>query len=185
MSWSLAVTAPNREFVTARKLAQLNFDHHLFKIRRRGVFRGRPIDRLAAAFPGYLFIAAREQWDLLRERCGINRYVHRNLPISTVPSLVAQADAEGVLPTLERKSRFALNERVIIRGASLLSGHVGLFQNMVSEFESVVLLDWMGRFVPVAVDERDLIQASTETVKGRKRRRRRRGKRTSRGPPAH
>jgi hypothetical protein len=180
----LAVTAPNREFVTARKLAQLNFDHHLFKIRRRGVFRGRPIDKLAAAFPGYLFIAAKEQWDLLRERCGINRYVHRNLPISTVPSLVAQADAQGILPTIERASRFAPNERIIVRGASLLSGHVGVFQNMVSEFEAIILLDWMGRFVPVAVDERDLIHL-TENPKGRKRRRRRRGKRTSRGPPAH
>jgi hypothetical protein len=40
VAWSLAVTAPNREFVTARKLAQLDFDYYLFKIRRRAVFRG-------------------------------------------------------------------------------------------------------------------------------------------------
>jgi hypothetical protein len=180
----LAVTAPNREFVTARKLAKLEFDFHLFKIRRRGIFRGRPIDKLAAAFPGYLFVAARDQWDLLRERCGIARYVHRNLPISTVPSLVAKADIQDILPSIEQPSRFSFNERVVIRGASLLAGHLGVFQNMVTEFEAIILLDWMGRFVPVAVDERDLIRL-TETPKGRKRRQRRRGKRARRGPPAH
>lgn len=185
VAWSLALTPPNREFATARALTRYEFPHHVFKIRRRVARRGREHSRLYPAFPGYIFVAASDAWDFLRERCAISRYISRQLPSGIVPALVASADAEGVLPTAELlHPRFRAGQPVRIRGASLLAGHAALFQNLISDTDAIVLIDWMGRWVPITVDERDLVSEVISRRSSRKRQRRRRRDRRRSGPPA-
>lgn len=177
MSWSLALTPPSGEFRVARTLRQREIPHHLFKIRQRTAYRGITRDRLLPAFRGYLFIAASNQWDFLRDYCGVSRFVSRELPSGIVPSLVGLADSNDVLPTVEIPScPFKQGQRVHIHGMSLLAGNVAIFENLADNDSAVVLLDWMGRWVPVLVDLRDI----TSELSGRTRRARRKRNRKRR-----
>jgi hypothetical protein len=177
MAWALATTQPHREFAAARALTRHDFDFHLFTIRKRVAVRGRNADRFYPAFPSYLFVSASENWDFLRDRCLITSFVSRALPAGVVPALVAVADDKGCLPTPDVTSeRFKTGEQVMIGGMSLLSGTVAIFQNMVDEFSAIVLVEWLGRFVPTTIDERDLNAeiSSSRTRRHRRGRRRRR-----------
>ena len=194
MSWALAVTPPNRELDLARALTDFEFPNHVFKIRTRCVHRGRLIDRLRPAFPRYLFLDPRNAWNIIRGRFASLDFVRDGNFIATVPeqavtSLVKIADADGVLPTPEKIStKFHLGDRVRIIGASLLAGYPALYQHLVANEQHMVLIDWMGRYVPVAVDERDLVLEVVKEISSPRRNRRRRRKRNwnrnhKHGPP--
>jgi hypothetical protein len=177
MAWSLALTAPSCEFRVARALKKWDFEHHVFKIRKRVAFRGTARDRLLVAFPGYIFVAADGRWDFLRQRCGITRFVRRQLLPGIVPSLVAATDENGVFPTIELPSRrFHQGQRVRIHGMSLLAGHIAIFQNLVDNDSAIVLLEWMGRWVPLQIDERDLMPETSSRTRRRRRRRNRKAR---------
>ena len=186
MTWSLAVTAPNRELSTSRALTRHEFEHHIFKLRKKMIVRGRPIERLRPAFPGYVFLITQGQWTLLRERFGISRFVERMLPGEIVEGLVRGADDEDVLPVAEAPSmRFRNGQRVVIQWTGLLAGQVGVFQHLVDEVNCIVLLEWLGRWVPMLVDERELTGdvAGGKSNEDRKwHRRRRHGRRSRRDP---
>lgn len=188
MSWTLAVTPPNRELALARALTDFEFPNHVFKVRTRRVHRGRLIDRIRPAFPRYLFLDPRNAWNIIRGRFASLDFVRdgnyiANVPEQAVTSLVKIADADGVLPTPEKIStKFHLGDRVRINGASLLAGYPAVYQHSVGNEQHMVLIDWMGRYVPVAVDERDLVieieivKPITQSVRTRRRRRRHRQK---------
>lgn len=178
-AWSLAIISPNRELSTSRALSDWNFTHHVFKIRRRGVHRGRARDRLLPAFPGYLFIVAQNAWDTLRIFFGIANFVgHGHAIEAAVNSLLRIADENGVIPTPELSSqRFKLGDRVVINGIGVLAGQRAIFQHLVDETRAMVLIDWMGRYVPIAIDERDLVLEASDKPKPRRKRRHRRRQR--------
>ena len=184
LTWSLAVTPPNRELSTARALARHEFPHHVFKLRRKAIVRGRPVERLRPAFPGYVFLVAQDQWLLLHEM-GISYFVERRLPEGIVEGLLGGAVDEDVLPINDAPSlRFRVGQQVLIRGQGLLAGQIGLFQHLVDEVNCIVLLEWLGRWVPMLVDERELtgdIDAEEMAKKDRKWHRRKRHGRHRRG----
>jgi transcription antitermination factor NusG len=182
VSWSLAVTAPNREFAIARALSRWDFENFVPKICRRIAYRGTIRDRLSPAFPSYIFCRARNAWEILRSAFGIIEFVRQDgriaiLPDQIVNSLLAATDANGVLPTPPIASpRFNFGDRVIIRGMGILAGQSASFQHAIDVDRCIVDVDWMGRMVPVAVDECDLISEikATNLASPRKRRRRHR-----------
>jgi hypothetical protein len=190
--WSLAIVGPNRELATSRALQRWNFDHHVFKIRRRGVCRGRARDRLLPAFPSYVFIVAQDAWATLRTIFGIVVFIGHGRPIeAAVNSLVKIADQDGVIPTPEISSqRFKKGDRVIYRGDAIkwLADRRAEFQFLIDENKAMIEIEWCGRPVPIPVDERDLVfemEVQSEPRRNRKRRRRRRGSRRSLDPPVN
>jgi transcription termination factor NusG len=184
MGWSLAQVQPNRELSIARALTRHEFPNHVFKVKKQSVSRGRHVDHMRPAYPGYIFLVVGNAWQTLRERFGITRYVHRDLPPGIVPALVSTADTNDVLPIVDMPSmRFSHGERVRVQGTtSLLSGQIGIFQHLVNETDAIVLLPWLGRWVPTLLDERDLVSLiehpnkSESSKRGRKWRRRKGGK---------
>lgn len=186
MSWSLGITAPNREFVVAKKLSKWGFEHHVFKLKKRIVHRGFPAVRFQPAFPGYVFLDPRACWEPLREEFGIIEFVRSvdqriaELPEAVVASLVRIAlrvgDEADVLPVEEPRSRFEHGDRVLIRGMTLLAGQWAVYQHALEDQQAVVLIDWMGRWVPVALDERDLTGEQKTRARGRRPRRNRRAR---------
>lgn len=173
--WSLGITAPNREFVVARALDKWGFRHHVFKIKRRIVHRGIAADRLFPAFPSYVFLITDGCWEPLRAVFGIIEFVRAGdrvavLPSSIMNSLLKVAGPEDVLPIAEPAARFRLGDRVLIRGMSLLAGQHATFQHQLADGQTVVLIDWMGRYVPVAIDERDLAAAGEKKSRSNGRR---------------
>src|SRR5262245_25344952 len=182
MGWSLAVTAPNSEFRAARALTRYSFEHHLFKIRRRIICRGRVVDCIRPAFPRYIFADVAGFWSELRERCSaIVSFVRDSnggiaiLPDPVVTSLIAACDANGIMPTPEITSpRFHLGDRVLIRGNGVMTGQRAIFQHLLNENSALVEIDWLGRMCPIAIAECDLILELEIPKPVRRKRRRRR-----------
>ena len=192
-SWSLAITAPNREFAISRLLTALGFDHHLFTVRKPLVHRGRVIERLAPAFPGYIFVLANSAWIFLRELIGMIGFVHFGdgpivVPEHVVENLRKQADAFDTLPSLAilpGPSRFASGQRVRIGGMTAASGCIGIFQRTILPNHAVILLPWLGQMVPTTMDERDLEPADERRLQQKKRRRPSRRRRNKQHSDSH
>jgi hypothetical protein len=181
MPFAIGISKPACEFRVARQLSKYNFPHHVFKIKRRIAIRGRARDRFLPAFPTYIFVGnIEQQWEFLRERCGIVRFLHREIPPGIVPGLVAMVDANGVFPTTETLSRrFKSGQRVRIIGTSALAGQLATFERMIDNDIALVLIPWLGRSVPLSLDERDLMPENHSGVTRRKRRGRRNRRRSN------
>ena len=157
---------------------QRALEHHVFRERRSVVRRGRISEHRVPIFPGYVFVAAQEKWSLVRDIIGVIDFVRAGIDRGVayvddvVGELLSRADAEGVLlvPDVPVISRFSMGQMVRIVGAHVLAGQQAQFQRMLIGTQAVIELDWMGRMVPICIDERDL--AIQE--RGRRRRRRRR-----------
>jgi len=67
-----------------------------------------------------------------------------------------------------------------VTGTSVASGHDCLFDSVVGEGKLRLMLNMMGRFVPVDVDERDVTAISDRTKRKRRGRRNRRNHRARR-----
>jgi hypothetical protein len=105
-----------------------------------------------------------------------------------VPALVSTADDQDVLPISEAPSiRFKSGDRVLIQGTSPLAHQTGIFQHLVTETDAIVIIDWMGRWVPILIDERELAsfesaadpEPSKASRKWRRRKRRQRKEQSS------
>jgi len=152
------MVAPNMEASVSRALTSLNFDHWIFRIRRRAVHRGQIIERSAPAFPGYIFVYARNAWMTIKNIIGVCGFVRfcgqvQDVPLRVVEELLAQVDENGVLawqlPEYEDAGfRFGETVSVFLSQGVTLQGQ---FQHLLSPDRAVIMLDWMGRAVPVSV----------------------------------
>jgi hypothetical protein len=71
-------------------------------------------------------------------------------------------------------SRMAVEcgQRVHVLGTSVASGHDALFESVVGDGKMRLMLDMMGRYVPIDVDERDVVEVERKHKRrGRKNRR--------------
>jgi transcription antitermination factor NusG len=192
-SWSLAVTAPHREAAVGRMLRYWDLEHHCFKERRQIVHRGRIVERLYPIFPSYIFLQAQNYFDRVRDILGVIDFVRIGQDVvsineQVIGELVDAADEEDVLPVPEvpTVSRFHVGDRVTIIGPSIMAGQQATFQRMLIGTQALVDLDWMGRAVPLCVDERDLTGMTITTDnrrRGGRRRRRQRNNRRHISPP--
>lgn len=164
-------------------LTRLQFPNRVFWIKQRTVRRSCVVESLAPAFPGYVFVAARGCWSIIQSVIGVSGFVRQGgevalLRSSVVEGLTGQASPEGILPesALPVSQRFKSGDQVRIYGATAAQGTTGTFQKLVDVGQAVVLIDWMGRWVPVSVDERDLERITERRVSRSNRRRKNQGK---------
>ena len=176
-SWYLVTTVPHRERTVARILRAFSIPHHLFVECRQHVWRGRLIERLHPVFPGYVFVACWNLWDLVRSIGGVLGFVRFNNELVVVKnhvidSLVA-ASVDDVLPTPQVPivSRFCDGDRIRIQGTGMFAGRTGRFVRMLAVGQALIEVDLFGRWVSVPADDRDL---EIDIPRRRRRRRRRR-----------
>ena len=159
--WQLAIVAPNCEGRVSQMLTALAFDHHVFRVKRKVVLKGKITERLAPVFPGYVFVHARNAWITIREIIGVAGFVKfgdelANVAEGVVEDLIAACSEPGVLPwgehEQEHKSRFAEGDHVLVKDLSCAA----IFQHSRSDGKAIVQLEWMGRFVPAEVAENSL-----------------------------
>jgi transcription antitermination factor NusG len=164
-AWSLVVTAPHRERTVARMLSTLELPYHLFCELRQQVWRGRIVEKPYPVFPGYLFCACHGFYDAVRAIGGVLGFVRFGEKTVVVDEhIVNRLVASSVGDVLPRRvipivSRFRAGEavRVSVSGRNVLAGQVGRFQRLLGiDRQAIIELEWMGRWVPVPVDERDL-----------------------------
>ena len=175
--WALVVTVPHRERAVARMLAAFDVPYHLFCELRQRVCRGRIITRAYPVFPGYIFVQlVGLLWERVRTISNVLGYVKLGQNVDLVEDRVVQqlvaASTEDVLPlvTAPIVSRFKPGDRVVVHGEGVLAGQTAVFQRMLVGTQALIDVEWFGRWVPIAVDERDL----DLNVTRRRRRRRRR-----------
>jgi len=175
MTWALAITAPRAEFKVAEALREREIDHHLFKIREIVARRGRLIERVAAAFPRYVFIATNGLHLLFDQVHDIIDYARDNAnqiwrgDQHVLSEILARTDAEGFLPIQEIPCAFRLGEHVIVRGDNIITGYQAVFQRSIGNARAIVEQQWLGRYVPIVVQICDL-EALTERRRKKKRR---------------
>jgi transcriptional antiterminator RfaH len=176
--WHLLAIGPNRELGVTRELTRLNFVFRVFWRHVQRAVRGRCVDSLQPAWPGYVFVRVHGGWDQVREIKGAIDFVRfGNEPArvsdDVIVALLARAPG-GILPIEAKKARFQFGERIRVKGAGLLAGHSGIFQYVVDDRRVIILQEWLGRFVPIELDEDGIEAEPPEKTKRRKRRHRRR-----------
>lgn len=161
--WFLAQCKPGQEHLAADRLAGRGLARvFLPRERRNRRWRGRVQTLLLPVFPGYLFLspagsgaATSPDWAAIRSTRGVTRIVSFEagmqpalVPLAAVEALAARCDAEGVL---QPPDDLRPGEAVRITG--------GAFADLVATIERIepdsrlrLLLDLMGRQVPVALD---------------------------------
>lgn len=160
--WSLAVTAPCREAKVSNALQQFSFDHYVFKLRKDVARNGRIFSLLVPAFPSYVFVSARNCWDFIRQATDVIGFVKfggivTEVPDADVQALVRTADREFVLPQDDPPARFVRGQKIRITSGALEGP--ATYDRQASPGRAIVLVDTLGRLVPVSVTEGDLSSA--------------------------
>lgn len=177
--WTLAVTPPNAEHLVTEDLRRLSFSHIYFKRRASAVYRGRVIERILPAFPRYIFVHTSACWDVLRDAGRVMGLVMFGGEIGVVPGhvldhLVARCGGTDFLPAEEIPEPFQRGDRVMVTGYGPASGHQAVYQGVGDDGRLRLEFDWMGRFVPIDVDSRDVSVLSSPPTPSKKRKRRKR-----------
>ena len=180
MTWSLLITVPHRERAVSRMLGAYEVSHHLFQELRQHVWRGRIIERPHPLFPGYVFVRCYGLlWDRVRSIVGVLGFVQLgdrvNLVEDRIVTGLVAASTNDILPLqiAPPVTRFKAGDRVRVgNGSSVLAGHIGIFQRMLIDTQALIEVDMFGRYVPIALDERDL-DLDLEVARRKRRQRRR------------
>lgn len=176
--WQLLAIGPNRERGVTRELERLQIVFRIFWRHVQRAVRGRYVDSLQPAWPGYVFVRAYGVWDEVRDIKGAIDFVRfgtepARVSDDVVAALLVRAP-DGILPVEAKKARFRFGERIRIKGTGLLAGHTGIFQYVVDDHRVIVLQEWLGRFVPIELAEDDIETEPPTKNRRRKRRHRRR-----------
>lgn len=183
MNWHVVTTHPHREFSVEQELAQLGVDCLLFLTRTSRLVKGRLLKSLAPAFPRYLFVRLSDETkNLVSEIRGFVGFLcdaatmdPTRVPQSTVDEMLSRCDGNRVVrDEVVVAPRFSPGDRVQIIGtANALHGYVGKFEHAMSRERACVLIDWLGRSVPVEVDEACLVKVVVKAPTHRRSRRKR------------
>lgn len=181
--WNLAVTHPNAEGLVVKDLKRLSYDHICFRRRASAVHRGRVIERILPAFPRYIFINPIQCWDVLRDATRVLGLVMFGGEIGVVPGrevdkLIERCGGTHMLPPEAIPEPFQRGDRVVVGGYGPASGHQAVYQGVAEDGRLRLEFEWLGRYVPVDVDMRDVSVISSPTNLTKKRRRKRRSRRT-------
>jgi transcription antitermination factor NusG len=157
--WSLAVTMPCREAKVSEALTRFEFSNYVFKLRKNIVRNGRIFSLLVPAFPSYVFVAAEESWNFIRRVADVVGFVKFEGAVAEVPeadiqALVRRSDPEWVLPKDDPAPRFCHGQKITITSSALRGP--ATYDRVASPGRAIVLVDLMGRQVPVSVAEDDL-----------------------------
>jgi hypothetical protein len=147
--WMLAATNRNQEWRAAYHAEVSGFKFYLPQIRSSS--GGREF-----LFPGYLFVQLRRGWEILIHARGFRRIFLTNeepwkIRGKELDVFRRREDSHGIVCL---QSRFRLGERVVIqKDKDLFNGYVGIFNGDTPERRCRILLEMLGRHVPVMYDE--------------------------------
>lgn len=154
--WAVAQTESQREHVAANFLKQENYETYLPKISVKQGAR----ERTVPLFPTYIFVRIEERWYSVRWTIGVLRVLmadDRPAMISDrVVCAIQRREGENGLVKLPKAPGLKQGDRVVIRGNNSFAGWVGVFDGMASTDRVRVLLNLMGRSVPISVASADI-----------------------------
>ncbi len=158
--WIVAITQPSREAWAVENIARQSYEYYFPRVmervkigRRLSEFRTRPL------FPRHVFVKVDQSWSSLLSTFGVRSLIMFGESLAIVPEYDIQRirsmeDERGlvVLP------RFHEGQKVLFRRGSF-AGHSGIYQGQNSQDRCKVLLAYLGRMVPVLV-ENNILEAA-------------------------
>jgi transcription antitermination factor NusG len=142
----------------------------------------RPAERrrskLAFAFPRYIFVPVEQAWSAFHELWRVLGVVAFGDELAVVPQceidrLRKLGGGSDLLPVPAKPEPFKTGAHVHVGGYGPLSGHDAVYQEIATEGRLRLLFDWMGRMVPIDVDQRDVCAELRNNDKKRRRSKRR------------
>lgn len=159
--WSVAQTESQREHVAAQFLKQADFEIYLPKIQVRHGSR----ERVAPLFPGYLFVEINAgQWSSVRWTIGVLNLLTTNgepaRVAGSVMEAIRQREGDNGLIKLPKPRGLARGDRVrVLRGS--FEGRLGIYHGLSGAQRCRILLELLGREVPVVMQTRDVVREVT------------------------
>lgn len=166
--WIVLWTAPGAERRAAENVKRQGFTYYQPVFAEQAVVRGKRVERIKNLFPRYLPTFIQTQWHCLLGTFGVVDIVRgvggypAELPESAIETLKSQEDERGLisLPGVELAPPvFAIDQKVRAENSTVFGGHTGLFQGQDAKGRCWVLMNLLGRGVPVPFDESDLVAA--------------------------
>lgn len=150
--WSVVQTESQRERVAAQFLRSGGYDVYLPRIlvKRRAV----PL------FPGYLFISIVEHWWAARWSVAVVKMLMNSegtparVPDNVVEKIRRQEGNDGLVRLPKAKGITRGDKMRILRGS--FAGQLAIFEEMNGDERVCVLLELMGRAVPVTLGKADV-----------------------------
>lgn len=162
--WTVAQTESQREHVAARALKISGFDTYLpeIKMKRRGEWLTQPL------FPSYIFVRVVNGWHGIVWGIGVVRVLMAGeQPARLADSVIAQIQdresRDGFIRLSRRRPLIGTKVRVL---SGQFRGHIGLYDGMTARDRERVLLDLLGRSVPVELAQTDQIEPVTPHLAG-------------------
>jgi transcriptional antiterminator RfaH len=158
MSWIIAKTRSRQE------------DKAVFYIQQAGVITYLPkiLEQTGAIiplFPRYVFVFVQSQWRFLLSTIGVIGVIKSGggdgpaiLNEKIIEKIKQRQNHQGIviLPTVPK---YVLGQRVLIN-TGCFEGKVGIYQSASSFERENVLLNLLGRLVPISVSESSLVAAA-------------------------
>jgi transcriptional antiterminator RfaH len=149
--WAVAQTESRREHVARMFLMREQFETYMPRIKRQG--------RMEPLFPAYIFIRVVDVWYRARWTIGVTRIImDGERPARLADEIVNSIrgrEIDGVI-VLPRAPHFRSGQQVRIRKGAF-EGLVGIYDGMAGVDRERVLLNLLGRKVPVVLPARDVI----------------------------
>lgn len=177
--WSLITTIPNSSLGVSERLKALGVEHLVVRQRVRLLSRGRRVERFINAFFNYVFVKASGLWSKILDTKGVIGFVYTGQEPARVSEEVImqlRSRCSGDVLDLPIAPRFAFGQRVQIQGRGPFCGVEGIFQFVLPNGRAYVHVELAGRWVPVEINENDLVSVSRrmrsarQTRRGRRRR---------------
>lgn len=162
-AWHVLQTAPHRELHVSRQLAAYGLESYVPEFPRSGRTKpGSVRDRRHSwVFPGYVFIRPPRDvkgWELIRWAPGVRRVLEHDGAPGVISDLVVRHLQRRIaeMDLQPRGSRFEPGERVVIERGPLAAVDAIFDRQLDSPARVQILVQMMGRPLPVTIDPRDL-----------------------------
>lgn len=154
--WSVVQTESQRESVATKFLRQGGYECYLPRIAVKQGVR----ERVVPLFPAYVFVRIIDRWYSIRWTVGVLRILTVDgLPATVsdkIMSAIQKREGENGLVKLPKKPGLRRGQLVrITRGA--FEHRVGVYDGMSGHDRVKVLIELMGRPVPVSIATPDIV----------------------------
>lgn len=155
------MTRPNQESIAAENLRRQAYEHYCPKYLQMPKKQGQK-PTVRPLFPRYIFVFIEHVWYTLLGTRGISRVLMGDQAPQTIPATIIDAlrlreDRQGLV-SLEQPPKFLPGMKVKASEGPF-AGYALVYDGMTSKERVRVLMDLLGRKVPMEVDESVLVAA--------------------------
>jgi transcriptional antiterminator RfaH len=157
VNWYVIQAKAQSELVAKVNLENQGFEVYLPMTERRRRIRNKPVLKIEALFPGYIFIlldTTHDNWAPIRSTRGVIKLVRFGLEPGRVPDdlITLLKDNEmDKMDTVVNLNQFKVGDKVRV-ATGPLAGYEGVFQEQNGSKRAMILLNLINNFTKIQVD---------------------------------